>query len=99
MRLEAAGLDHSAGLAHHARQSKALFPVAVLWLEQLPIVGSELIKDHNFCAQFLAHLECALLAHDLARIAHTAAVAHGERTCTHGFELAHKSDKRVFMRG
>src|SRR3954451_24637441 len=96
MRLETAGLDYASGVAHHARQGEALFPVAVLRLEQFPIVRSELIKDHYFCAEFLAHLKRALLAHDLTRIAHAAAVAQRERTRAHGFELAQQRGERLF---
>src|ERR1043165_3058267 len=99
MRLKAAGLDNTAGLAHHAWQSKALLPMALLRLEQFPIVRSELIKDHNFCAEFLAKLECALFAHDLACIAHAAAVAQCEGPRAHGFQLAQQRGERFFTGG
>ncbi len=85
VRLEAAGLDHASGLAHNARQREALLPMAVLLLDQLPAVGAEFIKDHHFRVQLLAHPERAFLVHDLARVAHAAAVAHRERPGAHGF--------------
>src|SRR5262249_48948679 len=34
-----------------------------------------------------------------AGITHTTAIAHRERACAHGFELAQQRDQSIFMRG
>src|ERR1051325_10458517 len=99
MSFEAAGLDNAARLAHWTRQCKALLPVAILELDELPVIGPEFVKHNDFGIELFADLKSTLLAHDGAGIAHAAAVANRKRTGAHGLDLAQDRHQRILMSG
>src|SRR5258707_901778 len=99
MGFQTTSLDDTAGLAHDAGQGESLLPMAVGVFDVFPIVVCEFVENYDFTAQLFAELEDVFTLHDLARVAHTAAVANGQRTGAHGLELPDDRSQSILMRG